>query len=283
MKTALALFALAGAAAAAEPEPALRVATWNLGMAGESPRIQAELGRLAERSDVLALQEVRPPEAVRDPIAGWAARRGWSYAAKESNAVASRRPILRSGFIAANPTWSRDLPWAEIETPAGERYRIYSVHLSFKRGPNPFIGAARGVEAVRLARDARAFDGPALLAGDFNSLGALLWGEAREPGLRLLRRWGYVDATRNLAGETHYLGRLDWIYARGLDASRAELGRSLDSDHRWLWAELRPAAAAPSDPARGFQPNWRQGAALALVAWATLRWGRRRRRDTVTK
>jgi len=288
--TVLLLFALAATVAASErddhasqpaPDGALRVAAWNLGQAGGAESVLAELDRLAARSDVLALQEVTPPDEAQAPIADWAAARGWAYTAKESNAIASRLPIVRSGVIAANPAWSRDLPWVEVESPSGARFRIYSVHLSFKYKGNPFIEVARGVEASRIARDARAFDGPVVLAGDFNSIGRLLWGHADEAGLSLLRKWGYRDATRGLSGDTHYLGRLDWIYTLGLDAEEAELGRSVDSDHRWLWARLCTDSSSPPEAALSPPPSWRQ-AAVGVVVWLAAGWFRRRR-DTVSK
>jgi endonuclease/exonuclease/phosphatase family metal-dependent hydrolase len=233
------------AVAAAPGSPTVRVATWNLGALGldAQQKAQRALDLFADTADVIALQECPDPGQPLTAEAG----REWQGVYEFSNAILSRWSIVQSGLVAANPAWARDLPWADIQPPAGPAFRIYSVHLTFKRGGNPFLGAARAVEIRRILIHARGFAGPVILAGDFNTVGWILGGQASEPAIELLRASGYADAFGAVGGRTQtVLGRLDWIYTRGFVAADQVLGDYDGSDHRWLRASISASDEAVS-------------------------------------
>jgi MYXO-CTERM domain-containing protein len=230
------------AAGADSRSPTVRVATWNLGGLSHTTdgKAQRALNLFADTADVIALQECPDPGRPLTTDSGGEWRGVYEY----SNAILSRWPIVRSGLVAANPAWARDLPWADIQPPAGPAFRIYSIHLTFRKGGNPFIGAARAAEIRRILIHARGFAGPVILAGDFNTIGWILGGQASEPAIELLEASGFVDAFSSVGGRTHsFLGRLDWIYTKGFAAADPVVGDFDGSDHRWLQANLSDGAA----------------------------------------
>lgn len=242
----------------------VRVATWNLGdlNASDKQKTQRALALFADTADVIALQECPDPGQPLTTAAGT----GWHSIFEYSNAVLSRWPIVQSGLVAANPAWARDLPWADIQPPSGPLFRIYSVHLTFNRNGNPFLGAARGVEMRRILLHARGFAGPVILAGDFNTVGWILGGQASEPAIQLLHASGYADAFNSAGGRTQaLLGRLDWIYTRGFAAADPVLGGYNGSDHRWLQTSLSPSNLAIAQAAPAFD-----GGPLTVLAFTAL-------------
>ena len=264
---------------AAEPgSPTVRVATWNIGDLSlvAQQKAQRALALFADTADVIALQECPDPGQPLTTDAGIE----WHGVYEYSNAILSRWPIIQSGLVAANPAWARDLPWADIRPPTGPAFRIYSVHLTFNRKGNPFLRAARAVEIRRILIHARGFAGPVVLAGDFNTIGWILGGQASEPAIELLRASGYVDAFSAVGGRTQaFLGRLDWIYTRGFVAANQLLGDYDGSDHRWLQASLSAsdAAVAQAVPVADGNPmTVLTLAALGLLGVAA--WRKRKRR-----
>jgi endonuclease/exonuclease/phosphatase family metal-dependent hydrolase len=233
----------------------------------------------ADTSDVITLQECPDPGQPLTTDAG----SEWQGVYEYSNAILSRWPIVESGLVAANPAWARDLPWADIQPPDGPAFRIYSVHLTFNRQGNPFLRAARAVEIRRILIHARDFAGPVVLAGDFNTIGWILGGQASEPAIELLQASGYVDAFGAVGGRTHaVLGQLDWIYTRGFVAADPVLGDYDGSDHRWLQASIAASDAAAPDA-----PPGSDGALMTLLSLAALgllsvaAWRKRKRRISV--
>ncbi len=242
LRLALALLAFSSffVATGTEPIP-IRVASWNMGDLSERPGGKAAHAwdLLSSKADVLALQECPTPDSSLD-------QQEWYGVYEHSNAILSRWPIIQSGLVAANPAWPRDLPWADIEPPSGPAFRIYSVHLTFRRGGTPFLAQAREVEARRILIHASGFDGPVVVAGDFNSIGWILGGQASAPAIQLLQLSGYTDALAAIGGRTHaLLGRIDWIYTNGLHSTEPILGDYAGSDHRWLLANLSPSKDDP--------------------------------------
>jgi len=254
-----------GWAVAAEPDsPTIRVATWNLGGLSLSAhgKAQRAIALFADAADVITLQECPNPGQPLTTDAG----SEWQAVYEYSNAILSRWPIVQSGLVAANPAWARDLPWADIQPPAGPAFRVYSIHLTFNRQGNPFLGAARAVEMRRILIHARGFAGPVVLAGDFNTIGWILGGQASEPAIELLQASGYVDAFAAAGGRTHaVLGQLDWIYTRGFAAANPVLGDYDGSDHRWLKASI----AASDAPSPGAPPR-SNASLLTLLSLAAL-------------
>lgn len=269
---------IALSAARGQDAAAVRVVTWNIGDLSLSAeeKSQRALALFADTADVIALQECPDPGGPLRSEAGIA----WQGVYEYSNAILSRWPIVQSGLVAANPAWARDLPWADIQPPIGPAFRIYSVHLTFRRAGNPFLGAARAVETRRILIHARGFAGPVILAGDFNTVGWLLGGQASEPAIDLLGESGYADAFSAIGGRTQaLLGRLDWIYTRGFAAADQVLGDYDGSDHRWLQASLTPSDAPVSQTALVADRGPLLLLALAVAAlWGATAWRRRKRR-----
>ncbi len=269
------LIALSAATRTAAAEPgalAVRVATWNVGDLSLTAggKAQRALELFADTADVIALQECPDPDQPLSTDTGI----GWHGVFEYSNAILSRWPIIQSGLVAANPAWARDLPWADVQPPASPVFRIYSVHLTFRRGADPFLRAARAVEIRRILIHARGFAGPVILAGDFNTVGWILGGQASEPAIKLLRSSGYADAFSAVGGRTQaVLGRLDWIFTRGFAAADQLIGKYDGSDHRWLQASLTASDAAvthappASDPGPPTLVVLTALALLGLVAW----------------
>jgi len=266
------------AATGAESSAPVRVATWNLGDLGLNAEEKAPraLTLFADTADVIALQEC--PDSGRPLTTEDGSE--WHGVFEYSNAILSRWPMVQSGLVAANPAWARDLPWADIQPPSGAAFRIYSIHLTFRRAGNPFLRAARAVEVRRILTHARGFAGPVILAGDFNTIGWILGGQTSEPAIELLRASGYADAFGAIGGRTQaLLGRLDWIYTRGFVAADQVLGDYDGSDHRWLQASLSASDAALSQAAP--VSDYRPLALLALTAtvlWGAAAWRRRKKR-----
>ncbi|MDA0207560.1 MAG: endonuclease/exonuclease/phosphatase family protein [Acidobacteria bacterium] len=270
-------------AVATEPDSStVRVATWNLGALSSADQEKASraLALFADTVDVIALQECPDPG---QPLTTQDGSK-WQGIYEYSNAILSRWPIVQSGLVAANPAWARDLPWADIQPPAGPAFRIYSIHLTFKRHGNPFLGAARAVEIRRILIHARGFVGPVILAGDFNTVGWILGGQESEPAIELLQASGYVDALGSVGGRTQaVLGRLDWIYTRGFAAADQVLGNYDGSDHRWLQASLSASDAAASDAAPMSESNTvTLLAATALGLLGVAVWRKRKRRVEIS-
>ncbi|MBI1352786.1 MAG: hypothetical protein GC160_00460 [Acidobacteria bacterium] len=256
----------------------VRVASWNLRRGLDSPSIRKGLATplLSADCDILALQETSAA-AEEAPVATLAAERGWSYTGNASNAILSRWPIRRAGRAVIGVNRTRELPWADIETPAGP-LRIYSVHLSFRNGGWPFEEQLRFQEIAWIlyhlerTEPPESPSAPVILAGDFNSIGWLLGGHQQEKGLRLLSSRGFLAAPGD--GATHALfGRLDWILARGLRPVDGGVGKFSGSDHRWLWASFaqpQPEISAEPVAVTGVAKVW--GAALAVFAAGALVW-----------
>jgi endonuclease/exonuclease/phosphatase (EEP) superfamily protein YafD len=271
--TALALAALTSTAYGQPTE--IRFASWNMGDFSEpaSGKASRAWQLLSDRADVLALQECPAPTESAEQI-------DWFGVYEHSNAILSRWPITDSGLVAANPAWPRDLPWANIQPPAGPEFRVYSVHLTFRRGATPFLAEARAIEARRVLTHSRNFEGPVIIAGDFNSIGWILGGQASEPAVQLLGISGYNDALATIGGRTHaLLGRLDWIYSRGLLSTAPFVGEFAGSDHRWISASFSPneQAGQQMPPSESSNEAVQLAASLVLALFIFAMWRRRGR------
>lgn len=261
----------------------IRIAAWNLGQGDSLESVQQGLAsaRLSEQCDILVLQETQTDEGedLADTIAS---ERGWSWFGNASNGIVSRWPVVRSGTATIGVQRTRELPWAEVETPLGI-VRVYSVHLTFRDGGWPFEESLRFQEITWILYHLEKTEPPAdaatpvILAGDFNTVGKLLWGHQDEKGLRLLASRGFKPAPGD--GATHLaFGRLDWIFVRGLHPAAGGVGELSGSDHRWVWASLERTekAGTAAIQVHGVALVW--PAALALLALGGAAFLVRRRR-----
>jgi endonuclease/exonuclease/phosphatase family metal-dependent hydrolase len=150
-------------------------------------------------------------------------------------AILSRWPIERSWKLFL-PHKSRLRHQQRTATAAelrlrGRRIRVYAVHLET---PFRFSDAARRDQVRTILADASGFDGPVVIAGDFNSYGI---------GPFLVRH-GYRWLTARL-DPTISMFSWDHIFVRGLSRARpasAGVVRQVHgaSDHRPVWAVVVP-------------------------------------------
>lgn len=225
----------------------LKVVTFNIRYALQVDRAIALIhDREALRDpDVLALQEMDPPGVDRIARA-----LGGSYVYYPGafhptpqkdfgDAVLAAGPIESDRKIIL-PHLSRFRQMQRIAVAAtvvlrGQRIRVYSVHLATQADLG---GADRRDQVMTIVEDARAWSGPAIVAGDFND---------RDTVAAALQAAGFDWVTAGV-GPTVHVSSWDHIFARGLRlASPGRAGAVTDnggaSDHLPVWAELLPATA----------------------------------------
>ncbi len=157
-------------------------------------------------------------------------------------AVLSRWPIERSWKVMLpHASWGRGqrrTATAAILLVRGEPLLAYAVHLET---PIRITPSERRDQIQAVLDDAAGFDGPVVIAGDFNS---------EEIGIQL-RREGYRWVTEGI-GPTVSIFSWDHIFTRGLRQAGAGVVRQIHgaSDHRPVWAVVAPLpSGAPSSPA----------------------------------
>ena len=238
--------AVARAAAPATGSP-FRVVSFNVAHAIEIDRAIEVLRATPELRgiDVLALQEMDAPGTERIARA-----LGFQSVYFPSGV----HPAHRKDFgCAVLSPWPLEAP-AKVLLPHGarvsglrraaasatvvrgrERVRVYSVHLPAPVSVSP--GSRR--EQLRvLAADAARYDDPVVIAGDFNSHGAVE--ELAKAGFRWTTRETGVTARLRLLGMNVKSLAYDHVLARGLDAYATgvvEDNRGA-SDHKPIWALL---------------------------------------------
>jgi endonuclease/exonuclease/phosphatase (EEP) superfamily protein YafD len=161
-------------------------------------------------------------------------------------AVLSRWPIERSWKVLL-PHESRTRHQRRTATAAevvvrGTTIRVYGVHLET---PGGAPDAVREDQMRTVLADASPFDGPVVIAGDFNSYGI---------GVFLERR-GYRWLTRRI-DPTISIFTWDHVFVRGLRPAgpvSAGVVRQVHgaSDHRPVWAVVVPETAATRSHAAG--------------------------------
>lgn len=153
-------------------------------------------------------------------------------------AVLSRWPIARSWKVLL-PHESRTRHQRRIATAAdvivrGVRMRVYGLHLETPSGASD---RAREDQMRTVLADAAPFDGPVVIAGDFNSYGIGVFMEHQ----------GYRWLTRDIA-PTISIFTWDHVFVRRLapaGPNRAGVVRRTHgaSDHRPVWAVVVPEVA----------------------------------------
>jgi endonuclease/exonuclease/phosphatase family metal-dependent hydrolase len=228
----------AGPTTSPDLDPAsLTVVTYNVRFAfhaEEAAELLAEHPEL-RRADVVALQEMNATAA-----ALIAERLGMSWVYYPSarhpraggdfgNAVLSRWPIVADRKVllpglSIPRGMARTASMAEMETPLG-RIRVYSVHAET---PVALLPAARERQVRALCDDTRDFDGPVIVAGDFN---------ARDLPGQILPACGFAWPTRD---EVATVGPFAWdhVFARGLPPASSS-GVAIEglkaSNHAAVW------------------------------------------------
>lgn len=237
--------ALRVAAAPSPPEEAptsIRVVTFNI---EHGKRIDQAIAALTTHPDLRDADVLLLQEMTSDGVRAIAERLGMAAAyypasnrggRDSGNAVLSRWPI--------ESTWKVPLPhlsrtWHEARAAvgtrllvAGQRWRVYSAHISSPFGLSP---GQRRDQVVVLLADAETSPEPVLIGGDFNGYGIG----------KLLQQSGYTWLTRE-AGPSLMSFSIDHVFLRGLPGVVTRSGVARDvtdaSDHRPVWTiiELSP-------------------------------------------
>jgi len=220
----------------------IRIVTFNIKLARRIDRaIEVLRSDSLRDADILALEEM--DDAGVDRIAR-ALRLNYVYYPGSIHptdrkyfgpAVLSRWPIERSWklLLPHQPGIRHQLrtaTGAEIRL-RGLRVRVYAVHLAT---PYRFSDAARADQVRTILAAAAGFDGPVVIAGDFNDYGVG----------RLLVRRGYRWLTARLDPTISFFS-WDHIFVRHLSPARpasAGVVRRVHgaSDHRPVWAVVVP-------------------------------------------
>ncbi len=223
----LALLLLTLPAAAEE----FSVASWNIHKGKRLERVEKELKSppLANAS-LIALQEVLTGQLAEV-----------SHAAGR-DAIISQWELKDQGYVLVNPDTGRVAAWADAISSKGTKVRIYSLHLSYKIGRNPFVPHIRAAEMRAVLNHAETVEGPVIVAGDFNTVGWFVCCNRNAPLLHLLNQRGYTDALAASdvdCNTQHIVGTVDWIFVKGLKPVSATCGNYAGSDHKWIEATLK--------------------------------------------
>jgi endonuclease/exonuclease/phosphatase family metal-dependent hydrolase len=236
-------------AVAPPPGSPFRVVSFNVAYAIEIDRAIEVLRGTAELQgmDVLALQEMDAPGAERIARAlGFNSvyfpsgihpkhRRDFGCAVLSPWPLeAPVKVLLPHG---ARVTGLRRAAVAATVVRGNDRVRVYCLHLP---APLSISAGSRRDELRVLAAEALRYDGPVVIAGDFNSHGAVE--ELVRAGFRWTTRETGATTRFRLLGVTVRGLAYDHVLARGLDAYATgvvEDNRGA-SDHRPIWALLAP-------------------------------------------
>jgi endonuclease/exonuclease/phosphatase family metal-dependent hydrolase len=129
---------------------------------------------------------------------------------------------------------------ATLLSPLGP-VRVYAVHLETVIGAS---GRARREQARVVMTDAERWDGPVIVAGDFNG----------RAGARELAEAGFAWPTRPVKNTLGPFD-VDHVLARGLCPAGESAAAAADdetdaSDHDPVWAVLAPCPRSPAEPCR---------------------------------
>ncbi|MDH5392679.1 MAG: hypothetical protein OEY11_05785 [Gammaproteobacteria bacterium] len=185
------------------------------------------------KSDLVALQEVEQFTEMK-AIAG---QNAFQFHGSR-DAILSKLTVMGSGRVVINSK-GKDAFWADVELKNGRLMRLYSVHLSYKKGRSPFIPRIRGDETKALLDHAEGFTGPVVIAGDFNTLSLLSPDFSKIPVFTHLKNAGFKSSRPLGACNSQIpLGEQDWIFIKNARSLRFVCGNYAGSDHRWIQAEI---------------------------------------------
>lgn len=216
----------------------LRIVSWNLEK-GEEDGWEADLARYAAEHDLVLLQEAVMTDAVRNVLerAGhhWLMAGAFAWNGQERGVlVAARARALDSCTLRAfEPLLP--LPKSALVVRFGLAGGL-TLAVANLHGVNFTLGLGRFREQLEaVAAELERHDGPAILAGDFNT-----WSEARQEVLaEIALRLGLKAVEPNPDGRRVALGRhLDHVYVRGLRVVSAASPKVKSSDHNPILVEL---------------------------------------------
>ena len=218
----------------------IRIASWNLHKEAD-PGWEDDLGRLAEQSDVLLIQEAevspKPRALIERGRFSWLLSSAFEYLGLEYGVLtATRVPPLSACTLRAYEPLLR-IPKAALIT----QYRLAGREATLAVANLHAINFALGTDAYRAQLDAIAdaladHRGPIIVAGDFNT-----WNDQRDEVVRALAsRLSLTPVVFEADERKRFMGRIfDWVYARDVEVIRASAWPVSSSDHNPLTANLR--------------------------------------------
>lgn len=162
--------------------------------------------------------------------------------------IVSPYPILASGKVQFPKVGKyRSAAWADLAVsgPGYDRIRVYSLHLSNRKGKQyaPIEGRWRQARLVldHLAEFKREFPtAPVIVAGDFNALGHIYDPWVREKTIREFSK--VLDPTLRgfkITALIPYM--IDWIFQDGLKLVGSRVEHVIYSDHFPVVADFEPS------------------------------------------
>lgn len=211
--------------------------SWNIHKGSRLERVLEEFDSPElSRASLFALQEVltEPEHRQHERLPGTVHPVG-------RDVIASRWTAVDRGEVLVNPKTGRRAAWLDARSPEGRELRLYSLHLSYKIGRDPFVPHVRAAEMRAVLDHAERYPGPVIVAGDFNTVRWFVCCGRGAPLLRLLESRGYRDALADSGvscNSQHLAGTVDWIFVKGLKPESAVCGRYAGSDHKWIEARV---------------------------------------------
>jgi endonuclease/exonuclease/phosphatase family metal-dependent hydrolase len=259
-----------GTADVSTARPVLTVVSLNLAMREDVERILSDLQALGSTggADLVLLQEVVQPERGTSVARRIGERFGLDSMYREAFtlddgrsvglAILSRYPwhdvrvVALKRFDLNFRSRTRIALVAAVDTPTG-RVQVCNLHLDSR------INLGQRLEQVAgVAREVGAFDGLAVVAGDFNTNNfrwlfhtvPLPFIDHQASGLRRFMEDRGFRSAFNGPGATHdALGmQLDWVFIRGFDAAAASIHPVGVSDHHALVVSLVPNTTLQDGP-----------------------------------
>jgi endonuclease/exonuclease/phosphatase family metal-dependent hydrolase len=215
------------------------IGSWNLhgGSKIEDTEKEFQQSNIGQ-SSIMLFQESGESSSV-DYADIFAQKYGYEIHRVGSNAILSKFPLSGQGGILVYAKENRIIPFTDLTFSNGTVMRVYCLHLTYKDGWNPFVSDLRGEEMKLILNHAKGFSGPIIIAGDFNTVGKFTSGHENEAAIKLIKEAGFKDALEAIGGSTNLLvGRIDWIFSRGLELIDSMRGDFGGSDHRWIQASF---------------------------------------------
>lgn len=220
----------------------IRVGTFNI-RGGKGLDDRRDLDRTAEclgNLDLVGLSEVHGPWLWQDEdqaeVLGHKLGLAWLFAPTEmrwwhyrfGNGLLTSLPVVRWQRIPLSRQFGesyRNVLWTVLEF-AGQRIHVLVTHIDRSDDRD------RRAQLDAVAELFLSLEAPVILLGDMNSTAA-------DPPIGRLLAEPEVEDCLGKVLDDHGTGRIDWIFARGLEAVDAAMCHNGASDHPSFWAELK--------------------------------------------